>query len=111
MQAPEQYGGLGIKDFKYNAIVSEEIALSGCAGPAISYPLHSDIVAPYILDFGSEFLKEKYIPKMITGEYIAAVAMTEPGACSDLQSIRTTAVDMGDHYLVMKNIYYQWIFM
>ena len=100
MQAPEEYGGLGIKDFKYNAIVSEEIALSGCAGPAISYPLHSDIVAPYILDFGSEILKQKYIPKMITGEYIAAVAMTEPGAGSDLQSIRTTAVDMGDHYLV-----------
>ena len=45
MQAPEEYGGLGIKDFRYNAIISEEIALSGCAGPAISYPLHSDIVA------------------------------------------------------------------
>lgn len=100
MQAPEEYGGLGIKDFRYNAIVSEEIALSGCAGPAISYPLHSDIVAPYILDFGSDVLKKKYIPKMISGEYISAVAMTEPGAGSDLQNIRTTAIDKGDHYLV-----------
>jgi alkylation response protein AidB-like acyl-CoA dehydrogenase len=100
MQVPEEYGGLGIKDFKYNAIISEEIALSGCAGPAISYPLHSDIVCPYILDFGTEVLKQKYLPKMVTGEYIAAVAMTEPGAGSDLQSMRTTAVDMGDHYLV-----------
>ena len=100
LQVPQEYGGMGVTDFKYNAIISEEIALSGCAGPAISYPLHSDIVTPYILDFGSPFLKEKYLPKMVTGEYISAVAMTEPGAGSDLQGMRATAVDKGDHYLV-----------
>jgi len=100
LQVPQEYGGMGVTDFKYNAIISEEIALSGCAGPAISYPLHSDIVTPYILDFGTPFLKEKYLPKMVTGEYISAVAMTEPGAGSDLQGMRATAVDKGDHYLV-----------
>ncbi len=100
LQVPEEYGGMGLTDFRYNAIVSEEIALSGCAGPAISYPLHSDIVTPYILDFGSSYLKEKYLPKMVTGEYISAVAMTEPAAGSDLQGMRATAVDKGDYYLV-----------
>jgi alkylation response protein AidB-like acyl-CoA dehydrogenase len=100
MQVDEQYGGLGIKDFRYNAIIAEELALSGCAGPAVGYPLHSDIVAPYIEHYGNEATKQKYLPKMVTGEFIAAIAMTEPGAGSDLQNIRTTAVDKGDYYLV-----------
>lgn len=100
MQVDEQYGGLGIKDFRYNAIISEELARSGCAGPAVGYPLHSDIVCPYIEHYGNEATKQKYLPKMVSGEYIAAIAMTEPGAGSDLQNIRTTAVDKGDHYLV-----------
>lgn len=100
MQVDEQYGGLGIKDFRYNAIFTEALALTGCAGPAVGYPLHSDIVCPYIDHYGSEATKQKYLPKMVTGEYIAAIAMTEPGAGSDLQGMRTTAVDKGDHYLV-----------
>lgn len=100
MQIDEQYGGLGIKDFRYNAIITEELAKTGAAGPAVGYPLHSDIVTPYIDHYGSETTKQKYLPKLITGEYIAAIAMTEPGAGSDLQNIRTTAVDKGDYYLV-----------
>ena len=100
MQVPEEYGGLGITDFRYNALFTEELGLSGCAGPAVGYPLHSDIVLPYILDFGSEFLKKKRLPAMISGKAISAVAMTEPGAGSDIQNIKTTAIDMGDHYLV-----------
>lgn len=100
MQAPEQYGGLGIGDFRYNAIFIEELGLSGCAGPAIGYPLHSDIVFPYVLHYGTEAAKAKYIPGMISGDLIAAVAMTEPGAGSDLQAIRSTAEDKGDHYLI-----------
>lgn len=100
MQIDEAYGGLGIKDWRYNAIVAEEIALTGCAGPAVGYPLHSDIVAPYIDHYGTEATKKKYLPKMISGEWIGAIAMTEPGAGSDLQNIRTTAVDKGDYYLV-----------
>ena len=96
----EQYGGLGIKDFRYNAIITEELARAGLAGPAVGYPLHSDIVAPYLDHYGTEAAKKKWLPKMISGEAIGAIAMTEPGAGSDLQNIKTTAVDKGDYYLV-----------
>ncbi|MDN3204594.1 acyl-CoA dehydrogenase family protein [Algoriphagus sediminis] len=100
IQAPEEYGGMGINDFRFTAILIEELGLSGCSGPAIGYPLHSDIVMPYLLHYATQGAKEKYLPKMISGEYIGAVAMTEPGAGSDLQGIRTSAEDMGDHYVV-----------
>jgi acyl-CoA dehydrogenase len=100
MQAPEKYGGLGIKDFRYNTIFTEELGLTGCAGPAVGYPLHSDIVFPYLLHYAQESLLEKWAPKMVSGECILSVAMTEPGAGSDLQGMRTTAEDKGDHYLL-----------
>lgn len=100
MQAPEELGGLAIQDFRYPAIFIEELGLSGCSGPAIGYPLHSDIVMPYILHYATESAKKKYIPKMVSGEWIGAVAMTEPGAGSDLQGMRTTAMDQGDHYII-----------
>jgi len=100
MQAPEELGGLAIQDFRYPAIFIEELGLSGCSGPAIGYPLHSDIVMPYILHYATESAKKKYIPKMVSGEWIGAVAMTEPGAGSDLQGMITTAMDQGDHYLI-----------
>lgn len=100
MQAPEEFGGLGLSDFRYNAIFTEELGLSGCSGPAIGYPLHSDIVFPYLMHYGTDEAKAKYIPGMISGDLIAAVAMTEPGAGSDLQAIRSTAEDKGDHYLI-----------
>ncbi len=100
IQAPEQYGGMGIEDFRFNAVLIEELGLSGCSGPAIGYPLHSDIVMPYILHYATEEAKQKYLPKMISGDYIGAVAMTEPGAGSDLQGMRASALDKGDHYVV-----------
>ncbi|MBK8659681.1 MAG: acyl-CoA dehydrogenase family protein [Bacteroidetes bacterium] len=100
MQVAEEYGGLGIQDFRYNAIVTEELARTGCAGPAVGYPLHSDIVCPYIEHYGTEAVKKKWLPKMVSGEAIAAIAMTEPGAGSDLQGMRATAVDKGDYYVV-----------
>ena len=100
MQAPEELGGLAIQDFRYPAIFIEELGLSGCSGPAIGYPLHSDIVMPYILHYATESAKKKYIPKMVSGDWIGAVAMTEPGAGSDLQGMITTAMDQGDHYLI-----------
>ncbi len=100
MQAPEKYGGLDIQDFRYNTIFTEELGLTGCAGPAVGYPLHNDIVFPYILHYGQESLLEKIVPGCITGENILAVAMTEPGAGSDLQGMRSTAEDKGDHYLL-----------
>jgi alkylation response protein AidB-like acyl-CoA dehydrogenase len=95
--APEEYGGLGC-DFRYSAVIMEEISRSGCSG--IGWPLHSDIVMPYILNWGTEEQKQKYIPKLISGELITAIAMTEPGTGSDLQAIKTTATKNGDHYLL-----------
>jgi alkylation response protein AidB-like acyl-CoA dehydrogenase len=95
--APEAYGGLGC-DFRYSAVIMEEISRSGCSG--IGWPLHSDIVMPYILNWGTEEQKQKYIPKLISGELITAIAMTEPGTGSDLQAIKTTAIKNGDHYVL-----------
>ncbi len=100
MQVPEAYGGLGITDFRYNMIFTEELGHTGCAGPAVGYPLHNDIVLPYILHYAQESVKKQWLPKTISGEAILAIAMTEPGAGSDLQAIRTTAIDKGDHYVV-----------
>ncbi len=100
MQVDEKYGGLGIKDFRYNAIVIEELGHTGCGGPAVGYPLHSDIVCPYIEHYGTEAVKQKWLPKMVSGDAISAIAMTEPGAGSDLQGMRATAIDKGDYYLL-----------
>jgi acyl-CoA dehydrogenase len=92
----EEYGGLGL-DFGYNAVVDEELAY---AGSAAGITLQSDIVAEYIEKYGSEEQKLKYLPKMVTGECITAIAMTEPGAGSDLQGVRTTALKDGNHYVI-----------
>jgi alkylation response protein AidB-like acyl-CoA dehydrogenase len=92
----EEYGGLGL-DFGYNAVVAEELAY---AGSSAGITLQSDIVAEYIEKYGSEEQKLKYLPKMVTGEIITAIAMTEPGAGSDLQGVRTTAIKDGNHYVI-----------
>jgi len=97
LDIPEQYGGGGL-DFTYNALFIEELAKKGISGPGFS--LHSDIVAPYILKYGTEAQKEKYLPLMAKGDMITAIGMTEPNCGSDLQAIRTTAEDKGDYYLV-----------
>lgn len=94
---PSEYGGVGV-DFRYNAIVSEELASAGFTGPG--WPLHSDIVVPYIVHYGSEDLKERYLPKCVSGETVTAIAMTEPGTGSDLQAIKTTAVLDGNEYIL-----------
>jgi len=93
----EQYGGIEA-DFLYSVVINEEISRLGLTG--IGWGLHTEIVAPYIQNNGSEFLKEKYLPKMVTGECIGAIAMTEPGAGSDLQGVKTIAVKQGDHYVL-----------
>ena len=93
---PEEYGGLGL-DFGYNAIVDEEMAYSGV--PA-GFSLQSDIVAGYIKNYGSEEQKKEWLPKMVSGDVITAIAMTEPGTGSDLQAIRTTARKDGNHYVI-----------
>lgn len=93
---PGHYGGLGL-DFGYNAVIDEELAY---AGSSAGITLQSDIVAPYLVDYGSEEQKVTYLPKMISGDCITAIAMTEPGAGSDLQGIRTTARRDGNHYVL-----------
>jgi alkylation response protein AidB-like acyl-CoA dehydrogenase len=98
MWADEKYGGAGVADFRYEQILMEELTLHGEAG--LFLWLHSRLVAPYIDEFGTEEQKQRWLPKCVTGESILAIAMTEPGAGSDLASIRTKAEDKGDHFLL-----------
>lgn len=93
---PRAYGEPGL-DFRYNAVVTEELAYSGCAA---GLPLQSDIICDYLVAFGSEPQKLRYLPGMVAGTVIAAIAMTEPGAGSDLQSIRTTARRDGADWVI-----------
>jgi len=93
---PEEYGGLGL-DFLYNAVVDEELAY---AGSSAGLPLQSDIVVDYIVNYAPEAWKRELLPKMISGETIVAIGMTEPGTGSDLKGIRTTALRDGDDYVV-----------
>jgi long-chain-acyl-CoA dehydrogenase len=93
---PEEYGGLGL-DFGYNAIIDEEISY---AGTPLGFSLQSDIVCDYIVQYGSEEQKKQWLPRLVSGETITAIAMTEPGTGSDLQGIRTSAKKDGNHYVV-----------
>ncbi len=95
--ADEKYGGIEA-DYLYSAIMTEELTKSGASGFALG--LHSDIVVPYIDSFGDDEQKERWVPGCVSGESIGAVAMTEPGAGSDLQAIKTTAVKDGDSYVI-----------
>ncbi|MDZ7698018.1 MAG: acyl-CoA dehydrogenase family protein [Deltaproteobacteria bacterium] len=97
MDVPEAYGGYGA-DFLYSVILIEELTRTGNTG--LAAPLHSDIVVPYITSFASEELKQKYLPGCVSGEFITAIAMTEPNTGSDLSAIRTTAVADGDQVVI-----------
>ncbi|MEY2927673.1 MAG: hypothetical protein RL367_2150 [Pseudomonadota bacterium] len=94
---PEAYGGLGL-DFGYNAVIDEEFAYG--TDVATGFSLQSDIVANYIIAYGSEEQKKHWLPKMVSGEIVTAIAMTEPGTGSDLQALRTTARKDGNHYVI-----------
>jgi alkylation response protein AidB-like acyl-CoA dehydrogenase len=98
MWADEKYGGAGVKDFRYEQILMEELTRFGDVGFFLW--LHSRLVAPYIDEFGTEEQKDRWLPKCVSGETILAIAMTEPGAGSDLASIRAKAEDKGDHFLL-----------
>ena len=93
---PEPFGGGG--DFGHAAVLIEEIARVNT--PSVGFPLHSDIVAPYINTYGTEEQKARWLPKMMSGEAIGAIAMTEPGTGSDLKAVRTTARREGDEYVI-----------
>jgi acyl-CoA dehydrogenase len=94
---PEEYGGSNA-DFLYSFILTEELARTRCGG--FFFPLHSDIIVPYINTYGNEEQKKKWLPKCVTGDIITALAMTEPGTGSDLAAIRTTAIKDGDNYII-----------
>jgi long-chain-acyl-CoA dehydrogenase len=95
---PEQYGGGGTDDFRFNAVIVEELAKFGSASPALS--LQNDIVAPYLKSLANAEQQARWLPGYITGEIIGAIAMSEPGAGSDLAGIRTTAARDGDDWIL-----------
>ena len=97
LSMPEQYGGSDA-DRLYSVVMFEEIARAGFTG--LGFGLHNEIVAPYILSYGSEAQKDRYLPAMARGEIVGAIAMSEPAAGSDLQGIRSTAHDAGDHFVL-----------
>jgi alkylation response protein AidB-like acyl-CoA dehydrogenase len=96
---PEAYGGLDA-DFLFSVVIMEEFARANVGGIGGPMAVHSDIVAHYLLNSGTEMQKQEYLPRMVSGECVGAVAMTEPGAGSDLQGIRTTARKDGEHYVI-----------
>jgi alkylation response protein AidB-like acyl-CoA dehydrogenase len=99
-EAPEEYGGSGTTDFRYNLILAEEIQYAGVAGSGLGITLHNDICLPYVLSLGTDEQRASWLPGMCSGEAMTAIAMTEPGMGSDLASMRTSAVRDGDTYVV-----------
>lgn len=98
-QVPEEFGGAG-GDFRYNAVVIEELSYSGFAGPATDFSVHSDVCCGYLLSYGSAEQKQKWLPRMVSGDAVCAIAMTEPGTGSDLQGIRTRAERDGGDFVI-----------
>jgi acyl-CoA dehydrogenase len=98
LQLPEEYGGGGTDDFRYNVVIGEEMTRRGVYGAA--FPLFNDMIVPYLVASANDEQKRRWFPRLASGELIAAIAMSEPDAGSDLQGIRTTAVDKGDHYVL-----------
>ncbi|ARU56515.1 acyl-CoA dehydrogenase [Oleiphilus messinensis] len=96
---PEEYGGSGVS-FRYSQVVLQELCRQGFMGLSGSVAIQSDIVAQYILHMGNEEQKKTWLPKMASGEVVAAVAMTEPATGSDLQGMKTTAIKDGNHYII-----------
>lgn len=97
---PEEFGGPGVDDFRYNAILIEEVNRAGAAAEGIAFALQNDVVLPYLTELTTNEQKARWLPGVVTGETVLAIAMTEPAAGSDLTGIRTTAVRDGDDYLV-----------
>ncbi|HSL08765.1 MAG TPA: acyl-CoA dehydrogenase family protein [Pseudonocardiaceae bacterium] len=100
MAIPEELGGGGVTDFRFNAVLGEEVMHAGAAAAGLGLTLHNDICLPYFLDLATEEQRRRWLPGIASGELITAVAMTEPGMGSDLASMATTAVRRSDHYLV-----------
>ena len=100
MAVPEEYGGGGVSDFRFNQAMNEQIAYAGVTGAGLGLTLHNDTCLPYFLTYASDQQRRRWLPGIVSGELITAVAMTEPGAGSDLSGIRTSAVRDGGEYIV-----------
>ena len=100
MDIPEEYGGGGVPDFRFNAVIGEEIMRAGAGAAGLGLTLHNDICLPYFLAYCDEEQKGRWLPGIASGELVTAIAMTEPGVGSDLASMTTTARRDGDSYVV-----------
>jgi long-chain-acyl-CoA dehydrogenase len=100
MAVPEEHGGAGVDDFRFNVVVSEECFRLSLGGFGVGLTLHNDVCLPYFLEYCSEEQKQRWMPGIADGTLITAIAMTEPGTGSDLQGIKTRAVKEGDHYVL-----------
>jgi alkylation response protein AidB-like acyl-CoA dehydrogenase len=100
MNLPEEYGGGGTDDFRYNQVIDEEIQMAGVGGAGLGMSLHNDICVPYFLAYCTEEQKQRWMPGIASGELVTAIAMTEPGIGSDLASMKTSAIRDGDSYVV-----------
>lgn len=96
LAVPEEFGGAGISDYRYRAVMDEEFARANHLAVALAFHLHDDMVLPHLLAYGSDELKERWLPEMVSGDKVTSVAWTEPGAGSDLRGIRTKAVRADD---------------
>jgi acyl-CoA dehydrogenase len=97
-EAPEEFGGLGLEDFRFNAIIGEEVAYAGVVSD--NFAIENDIVAPYLIDLTTREQKQRWLPGFTAGELVVALAMTEPGAGSDLKAMSATATYEGGHYIL-----------
>jgi alkylation response protein AidB-like acyl-CoA dehydrogenase len=97
-EAPEELGGLGLRDFRFNAVIDEEVAYTGAVGDG--FTMQNDIIVPYLLDLTNDEQKQRWVPPFVRGELIVAIAMSEPGAGSDLQGMAATARREGDEYVL-----------
>ena len=100
MAVPEEYGGGGVPDFRFTQAMHEQMAFAGVTGAGLGLTLHNDTCLPYFLTYATDQQRRRWLPGIVSGELITAVAMTEPGAGSDLSGIRTSAVRDGGEYIV-----------
>jgi alkylation response protein AidB-like acyl-CoA dehydrogenase len=97
---PEAFGGAGVRDFRFNLVIGEEVQAAGAGAVGLGLTLHNDICLPYFLRYCTDEQRERWLPGIASGELITAIAMTEPGIGSDLASMTTSAIRDGDHFIV-----------